>query len=121
QRIKMNKELGADSMGLISKRDMLMIGYGLYWGEGYKYENCELGFTNSNLGIIKFYINWLRLFNISKGDLIFRLTINEIFKSKEKEIKEFWIKNLQVRPEQFSATTFTKTTLKKADIANIKS
>jgi hypothetical protein len=74
ERTRSNKESGAKTIGKLSDRDILMVGLGLYWGEGYKYENSELGFTNSNLNIIEFYIKWLGLFKITKEDLILRLT-----------------------------------------------
>lgn len=120
ERVQTNKKAGAEIVKNLSSRDLLMIGLGLYWGEGYKYENSELGFTNSNLNIIKFYIRWLGLFKVSKGDLIFRFTINNIFRSQERVIKQFWIRNLEVKENQFSATTFIKTNLKKADVSNSK-
>ena len=66
-------------IGTLSNRDILMIGLGLYWGEGYKYENGELGFTNSNPQMIRFYFKWLELWKVEKSSLIFRLTINEFF------------------------------------------
>ncbi len=118
-RVRVNKKEGAKIVGNLSSRDFLMIGLGLYWGEGYKYENSELGFTNSNLDVIKFYIKWLSLFKVSKDNLIFRLTINNVFRVQEKIVKEFWIKNLKIKKEQFSVTTFTKTNLKKADVSNL--
>jgi hypothetical protein len=117
QRVQSNKAEGAMIVGSASDRDILMIGLGLYWGEGYKYENSELGFTNSNLSIINFYIRWLRLFNVRKDILIFRLTINEVFRAQERRIKQFWIRSLKVKENQFSATTFIKTNLKKADVS----
>ena len=115
-----NKEAGAGIVKNLSPKDFLMIGLGLYWGEGYKYDNSELGFTNSNLGIIKFYIQWLNLFKVTKENLIFRLTINEVFKDYVDKIKYFWIKVLGVNENQFSATTFIRTSLRKADVSNLK-
>ena len=73
------KQKGAMALGKLSDRDILMVGLGLYWGEGYKYENGELGFTNSNPYMIRFYFKWLKLWNVQKDSLIFRLTLNEFF------------------------------------------
>ena len=118
ERTKNHKQEGADLVGKLSSRDILMVGLGLYWGEGYKESNGELGFTNSNINIIKFYIKWLQLLQVSKDDLIFRLTINEFFKNDEKDIKNFWIHLLDVRDNQFSKTTTIKINLKKASFKN---
>ncbi len=109
------KKAGAKLIGNLSKRDLLMVGMGLYWGEGYKGNDGELGFTNSNPDIIQFYLKWLTLFGISKKDLIFRLTINGIFKNQEARLKRFWLTKLRVKESQFTKTTLIRTILKKAD------
>jgi len=107
------KLTGSEMVGTMSDRDILMIGLGLYWGEGYKESNGELGFTNSNPGMIKFYIKWLEFLGVKMEDLIFRLTINDLFRLNQKEIKNFWVKLLNVNEAQFSKTTIIKTQIKK--------
>lgn len=114
------KQEGTTLLGVLSDRDILMIGLGLYWGEGYKYENGEFGFTNSNPYMIRFYFKWLKLWNVEKDSLIFRLTLNEFFRKEEKDILSFWVNFLGVKKEQFSKTTFIQTNLKKASIKNIE-
>ncbi len=116
----LQKKEGATTIGNVSNRDILMIGLGLYWGEGYKYEYGELGFTNSNPYMIRFYFKWLKLWNIEKDSLIFRLTLNEFFRKEEKNIKLFWINFLRIPEKQFSKTTFIKTDLKKASPKNLE-
>ena len=114
----LQRKEGATSLGVLSDRDILMVGLGLYWGEGYKYENGELGFTNSNPYMIRFYFKWLELWNVEKDLLIFRLTLNEFFRKEENNIKLFWINFLNIKKEQFSKTTFIQTNLKKASFKN---
>lgn len=116
----LQKQEGAKLVGELSNRDILMIGLGLYWGEGYKYENGELGFTNSNPYMIRFYFKWLKLWGVEKDSLIFRLTLNEFFRKEEKKVKFFWINFLNIKNEQFSKTTFIKTNLKKASHEDIE-
>lgn len=113
------KNKGAKMVGKISDRDILMIGLGLYWGEGYKESNDEMGFTNSNPQMMRFYIKWLEKNNILKNSLIFRLSINEIFRVEERKIKNFWLKYLNIKENQFSKTTLIKSKLKKASFKNI--
>jgi hypothetical protein len=122
QRIKNTfdqKQNGAKMVFNLSDRDILMIGLGLYWGEGYKESNDEMGFTNSNPQMVRFYMKWLEQYNVMKKDLIFRLSMNGIFKNQEKKIKNFWIKYLNIKENQFSKTTFIKTKLKKANFKNL--
>lgn len=114
------RQEGAILLDVLSDRDILMIGLGLYWGEGYKYENGEFGFTNSNPYMIRFYFKWLKLWDVEKDSLIFRLTLNEFFRKEEKDILSFWVDFLGVKKEQFSKTTFIQTNLKKASIKNIE-
>ena len=120
ERIKKNKKDGADMIGSFSERDMFMAGLGLYWGEGYKDSNGELGFTNSNPDMIIFYIKWLSLFGVRKDDLIFRLTINKFFEKYKKEIENFWVQLLLVSEDQFSKTTIIQSILQKASITNVE-
>jgi hypothetical protein len=122
QRIKNTydqKQKGAKIVIKLSNRDVLMIGLGLYWGEGYKESNDEMGFTNSNPRMVRFYIKWLKLNNVPISNLIFRLSINKIFNNQEKSIKDFWIKFLNIKENQFSKTTFINTNLKKANMKNL--
>ncbi len=113
QRTLISKKSGAQLIGNMSERDLLMTGLGLYWGEGYKESNGELGFTNSSPKIIEFYLAWLQIMNVQKPDLIFRLTINQVFKSHERQIKNFWTSILKVKDTQFSKTTRIQSKLKK--------
>ena len=119
-RTQAEKILGKTMIGTVSDRDILLAGLGLYWGEGYKESNGELGFTNSNPLIIGFYLKWLSLLEVKKENLIFRLTMNKVFSAYEKNIKDFWFNLLKVKENQFSKTTFIKTNLKKASINNLK-
>lgn len=116
----LQKKEGVVALGTLSERDILMVGLGLYWGEGYKYENGEFGFTNSNPFMIRFYLKWLKLWNVEKDLLRFRLTLNEFFRKEENNIKNFWINFLSIQEEQFSKTTYIKTSLKKASIKNME-
>lgn len=120
KRTQQEKEQGAKMFDIISTKNLLYFGLGLYWGEGYKESNGELGFTNSNPEIIKFYIKWLRLWGIPKSDLIFRLTINNFFIKHEGKIKAFWISLLGLHENQFSKTTIIQTALKKGSINNME-
>lgn len=120
ERNTLQRQEGATALGTLSHRDILMIGFGLYWGEGYKYENGELGFTNSNPHMMRFYLKWLKLWKVEKSSLIFRLIINEFFRKEENDIKFFWINFLDIKKEQFSKTTYIQTNLKKASLENIQ-
>lgn len=105
---------GAKDTSRLSKRDVFMIGLGLYWGEGYKKGSAELGFTNSDPKIIRFFIRWVyESFGIEKDRLILRITVNQTHTAREKEIMSFWEKVVGVSNLQFTKTSFAKTKQKR--------
>ena len=105
---------GYDRLGKLSSRDMLCIGLGLYWGEGYKKGNQEFGFTNSDPAMIKFYIKWLKIvFSVDIEDLILRISINELHQERINEVQDFWIQQTKVPSSQFTLPSFIKVKNKK--------
>jgi len=107
-------QLGRRDIGKLSKRDVHMIGLGLYWGEGYKKGNQELGFTNSDPAMISFYINWLRtVYGISKADLILRVSINDQHTKRITEVLKYWSTTTKIPLSQFTKTSLIKNSSKK--------
>jgi hypothetical protein len=105
---------GGQMVGRMSERDVLMVGLGLYWGEGYKKGNQEFGFTNSDPAMIKFYIRWLQTcFGISKSDLILRISINVMHRQRVKEVESYWIRETTIPFTQFTKTSIIKSVVKK--------
>ena len=109
------KNLGIkDTNQQLSKRDLLFLGIGLYWGEGYKNGNGEFGFTNSDPGMIKTYLKVLReIYNIEKEQLTLKININELFIDKINDIEKYWQDITQIGKEQFTKTTVIKSKLNK--------
>ena len=114
QRERVSRERGLQDVGNFSKRDLFLLGLGLYWGEGYKHGNGELGFTNSDSQMILIFIKWLKeIYNVGKQDLILRVSINQIHQEREREVVKYWEKLLGVSSSQFTKTSFVKTEVKK--------
>jgi transcriptional regulator with XRE-family HTH domain len=107
-------EEGVRMVGRMSERDVLMVGLGLYWGEGYKKGSQEFGFTNSDPVMIKFYIRWLQTcFGISNKDLILRISINAMHRQRIKEVESYWVREVAIPFTQFTKTSIIKSTIKK--------
>jgi len=105
---------GASDVGQIAKRELLLIGLALYWGEGYKRGNDEVGFTNSDSRIIKLIIRWFKVcYGINSKDFILRVSINELHKNRGKEVLEYWSKETDLPMSQFTKISFIKTKSKK--------
>lgn len=114
QREKINKEIGKRDIGKLSKRDLYVLGLALYWAEGYKKGNEEVGFTNSDPQMINLVIKWFgEVFGINKKDFILRISINEIHECRIVEILKFWSVHTKIPFDQFSKTSFIKSASKK--------
>lgn len=117
ERIRKTTELqrvGAEMVGKVSKRDLLIAGLSLYWAEGYKKGSDEFGFTNSDPLAIALIIKWLdEIFSIGKNRLIFRISINEQHLHRIKKVEIFWSKKFSVPLTQFTKTSLIKTRARK--------
>ncbi|RKT05105.1 hypothetical protein BX286_3090 [Streptomyces sp. 3211.6] len=75
------KQEAAAEIGALSDRELFLLGVGLYWSEGSKdkpYERRERAtFVNSDPGMIRVYLSWLRLLGIKEERLRFTLMIHE--------------------------------------------
>ncbi|KKP33043.1 MAG: hypothetical protein A2312_01285 [Candidatus Staskawiczbacteria bacterium RIFOXYB2_FULL_32_9] len=93
------KSLAKKELGKITKRDLWMLGIGLYLGEGAKaFEN--LGFSNSDPDVIKIIINWFKkncgLENINFNPYIHIYPDNNINKTIS-----YWSKLTGIPKKQF--------------------
>ena len=85
------RESGRKEVGVLSKRDLFIAGLALYWGEGGKKGKAGVEFTNSEPASIVFIIQWLkRMYDVSKRDLKFRITINVAHKYRIREVLASW-------------------------------
>ncbi len=107
--IKNQKELGKNDLGALSKRDLYMLGLGLYWGEGYKKGSQEWGFVNSDPHIIRTIIEWLHTcYEVPISRINARLTINELYAKNIDEITRTWSKETGLQFPQFRKPSIIK-------------
>lgn len=117
QKLKIVQNLskeGISQVGNINKRDLFVAGLALYWAEGYKKGNEELGFTNTDPKMILFFIKWLeKIYDIDKKDLTFRVSINFVHHGRIDKVLNYWSNLIKVPIKQFTTTSFVKTKSKK--------
>lgn len=108
------KQLGKNLIGNnLSTRDLLLLGAGLYWAEGFK-KDSRLGFANSDPQMIKLFLTWLfKIGNIPKSDIRLRVGINQQYKKNIKSIEKKWSEITSIPLSQFQKPSFQKTSLKK--------
>ncbi len=105
---------GRDDVGVLSERDIFILGLALYWGEGYKRGNEECGITNTDPNIILSFIVWVHaVYGIQKDDLILRVSVNESHKDRTHQIEQYWSQLTGISKLQFTRTSLIKTPRKK--------
>ena len=103
-------------VGNLSQRDLFLAGLFLYWGEGTKAQNSLVALTNTNPVMIKFFIKWLELFNVTKKDLKIKLHLYSDMNIKE--ALDFWSKELKIPIRQFYKSYIKKSNLKSISYKN---
>jgi len=106
---------GIARVGNLNNRNLFTAGVALYWGEGFKNKHeHRLGFCNSDPEMIRFYIKWLeKSLGVKKDSIIARLTLNESYKKRTKEIEDYWSKITGIPRNQFTKTFYQRTRWKK--------
>ena len=120
QRIALTEKIMTAAMkdiGLITRRELWLMGIMLYWAEGSKEKSYRPGsrveFTNMDPAMVHFFIYWLeKTFQIHKTDLTFEIYIHETHRHRVKDIIAFWSKNIAVAPHYFSRIYFKKANIK---------
>lgn len=96
-----------------SSRDLLLLGLGLYLGEGGKGRRFQ--FTNSHPQINKLILRWLMCnFDIDSSRIVIRLFINEDHRARDAELQRYWSDMLHIPILQFRRTVFIRARWKKS-------
>ncbi|WP_372454307.1 hypothetical protein [Streptomyces tardus] len=100
----------AAEVGVLSDRELFLVGVGLYWAEGAKSKPHRLQeqvqFVNSDPGMIRVFLAWLELLGVQRERLQLRLMIHETADVPSAE--QYWAEVVGV-----DVAVFSKTTLKK--------
>ncbi|MDD2753231.1 MAG: helix-turn-helix domain containing protein [Candidatus Portnoybacteria bacterium] len=104
--IKKGKMDGIKNIGILSDRDLLILGIGLYLGEGSKaFEQVRI--INSDPDIIRIAIKWFKdYFNLDIKN--FKITLHDYPDNDIKNNKIFWSKYTQIPIEQFSESVLDR-------------
>lgn len=106
--LKLNRDqktinLARLELGKISIRDLMMIGIGLYIGEGGKYNNGFIQFSNSDPKVIKLMMNWF--IKILRVDINNFYMIVHIYPDNNiNNVLKFWSQLTDVPMYQFGKT-----------------
>ncbi len=113
ERIKEGRRVGRAQIKRLSQRDLLLVGLGLYWGEGTK-KTRQVRVSNSEPEVIRIMIKWFRqVWDIEPARFALRIGINDIHRSRVKEIERYWSNQTGIPQKQFCRTTLIKVKNKK--------
>jgi len=104
---------GHKDIGRLSKRDLFLLGLGIYAGEGYKHSN-RAGIANSDPAIIRFMMRWFReICDIGGDEIVCEVGINELHRDRVLSVERYWSKITCVPLEHFMKTSLKKVRNKK--------
>lgn len=90
----------SNDIGLISRRDLFLGGFFLYWAEGGKTKQNSLSLSNSDPSMIRVFILWLQLIGVPKEKIKVKL---HLYKDMNVSTEiNFWQKTLGVQKTQFA-------------------
>ena len=95
-------------IGSLSQRDVMMLGIGLYWGEGMK-KDGRARVINADPNVIKFMKHWFKLvWKISDLQFTPYILINAMHKKRIHEVEKYWSQVLNIPLSQFTKTILIK-------------
>lgn len=100
-------------IGVISRRELFLIGVVLYWAEGTKEKEGTPGsgiqFTNSDPKMLRIFLLWLRsVCKIDEEKIHFQVYLHETNNSRVREVVEYWSKSLNVTEDRLSKVYYKR-------------
>lgn len=102
----------AKEFGTFTKREKIIAGLFLYWGEGTKAAPCTVALTNTDPSALKFFVHWLNLLGIKNSQMSVVLHLYSDMDPKKE--MEFWSLGLGI-----PLTRFRKPYIKKSRLCDI--
>lgn len=109
KRIQFIYDSVSKQLGELNDREMLVAGFFLYWGEGSKTRNSTVSLSNTDAGMIRFFIKWLKHMKVPKNKLSIKLHLYSDM-DKEKEMN-YWSKEIKLPLSQFTKPYIKKNKL----------
>lgn len=122
KKIKKDKRLNSvyekvsTDIGQLNKRELFIAGMFLYWGEGGKTNHYSTILTNTNPGMVRFFLKWLENLGIKKRKLKVSLHLYSDMNIKEQML--YWSKLLNIDINQFRKPYIKKTKLASINYKN---
>lgn len=86
-------------IGMLTRRELYIAGFFLYWGEGTKVYNTQTSLANTDPFVTEFFLRWLEVLGVPRSKVRARLHLYKDMDEK-REIA-FWSKKLRLKSSQF--------------------
>jgi hypothetical protein len=86
-------------LGKLTKREKLIAGLFLYWGEGTKAASYTTALTNTDPDMLVFFLEWLHALGVAKGDI--RIVLHLYKDMNIVQEMNFWSNYLKIPLKQF--------------------
>ena len=101
-----------EDLGKLSRRELFVAGFFLFWGEGAKGRRGEVALANTDPAVIRSFLKWLTLIGADREKCHFTLHVYADM-DPQKEI-HYWVKELSVKQG-----AFYKPYIKKSNLTDI--
>lgn len=106
------KENAKNDIGIISERELWLIGIALYWAEGTKQKDYNFGqgvsFSNSDPLMIRLFLKWLLNIGVDKSELKPEIYTHDSHKERIGEIIKYWSKITDFESDVFTRIYFKR-------------
>jgi hypothetical protein len=93
------RKVAKREIGALSKREVLIAGIFLYWGEGTKTDATSVSVANTDPAMLRFFIRWLAVLGVPKNKIRFRVHLYKDM-NIENELN-YWSSALGIPRSQF--------------------
>lgn len=108
ERRALHHEAGKERVRKISNQEHLMLGLGLYIGDGSKTGQCS--FANANAAVQAFMVSWFEAhFGVTRDRFKCHVIIHEAYQAETEDVIAEWCHALGVHAAAFGKTTYVKT------------
>jgi len=116
ERVKRQKyfeDEGIKEVGILSKRELFLVGVALYWSEGSK-KNRRVVLANSDPAMVCLFIRWLKEYLcVDMADIYCTVSINQDHQIRIKTVEGYWSKITGIHLSSFTKPSYKQVKNKK--------
>ncbi|MDO8561823.1 MAG: hypothetical protein Q7S05_03275 [bacterium] len=98
-RLALAYERAKKDIGKLSRRNLFLAGFYLYWGEGNKSSRGQVGISNTNPAIILAFMSWIKLSGVPRSKLSVKLHLYSDMNQEKETV--YWSDTLSIPRSQF--------------------